>query len=483
MSGLMSGATSGAKPGVPTSVTALLAAAVMLAPAVARADRDVYDPPDSERSFARPAGQVVVHYTTVGVDAALAGDLDGSGVPDFVEEVADVADDVLTRLGADHGFRPPLGDRDHEDDGGDERLDIYLANFVGGSDGLFVVEECTDQAPFHCAGFIGMENDFAGFSYPSVDLAIRVLVSHELFHTVQAAYDPDQLAVWHEGTATWIEELLYPEQGDFERLVAGFMEKPFRPFERSVGGFGDSYAYGAAMWPYFLDLRYGGDIVTAIWERCEDTGSDPDFLDAAAAELIARGTTLEAAWIEFTRWNAETGAYAAPGRYPDAGRLAAALREVPLAAPGTATVGLEGMSARYLPVTGVPAAARIVVDSPEPVAVAVRAAGATVDGGDAVASHHEIVVRGAGALELVVTGTRRLSPAHDVTVAISDAEPPPTLPDAGVDAGAPAEGDDGDGSGCAAGGGGACLTVPLLAAALLLRRRRRARASARPISR
>jgi hypothetical protein len=454
---------------------ALLVAAVLLVPAGAWADRDIFDPPESELSFALPGGLVVVHYTTVGVDAVLADDLDGSGIPDFVEEVATVADDVLTRLGADHGFRPPLGDGDRPDNGGDDRLDIYLVNFVGGSDGLFVSEACTETAPFHCAGFIGMENDFAGFSYPSVDLAIRVLVSHELFHTVQAAYDYDQLAVWHEGTATWAEELLYPEQADFERLVAGFLSKPFRPFERSVGGFGDSYAYGAAMWPYYLDQRHGGDIVAAIWERCEDTGGDPDFLDAAEAELIARGTTLEAAWIEFTRWNAETGTYAAPGRYPDAGRLPAALREPALAAPATATVGLEGLSARYLPVTGLPATARIVVDSPEPVAVAVRAAGATVEGDDVVAAHHEIVVRGAGALELVVTGTRRLSPAHDVTVAVSDADPPPTMPDAGVgaDAGSPSEpGDDrGDGSGCAAGGGGACLPLPALAAILLRRRR------------
>jgi hypothetical protein len=448
-----------------------LVVAALLEASPASAGRDVY-PPDDERRYARPAGRVVVHYTTVGVDAVLADDIDGSGVPDFAEEVAEVADDVLTRLEGEHGFRAPLGDGDHEDDGGDDRIDLYLANFVGGSDGLFVVEECSDQ-PFHCAGFIGMENDFAGFSYPSIELAIRVLVSHELFHAVQSAYDSDQLGVWHEGTAVWVEELLYPEQSDFERLVAGFLSKPFRPFERSVGGFGDSYPYGAAMWPYFLDTRYGGDIVAAIWERCEDTGSDPDFLDAAEAELIARGTTLEAAWIEFTRWNAETGAYAAPGRYPDAGRLAAALREPAVAGVGTAALGLEGMSARYLPVTGAPAAARIVVDSPEPVAIAVRAPGATVErGADEAALRHAIVVRGAGAIEIVATGTRRLSPAHRVTVTVSDAEPA-VMPDAGMpDAGAPAEGDDG-GSGCAA-GGGAAPAVPL-AMALLLRRRRRAR--------
>jgi hypothetical protein len=431
----------------------LLVAAALAVPAAARAERDIYDPPDSERSFAGPAGAVVVHYTTVGVNAVLADDVDGSGVPDFVEEVAAVGDDVLGRL-ADHGFRPPLGDGGSDDDGGDERIDVYLANFVGGSDGLFVVEDCTDQ-PFHCAGFIGMENDFAGFSYPSVELAIRVLVSHELFHAVQSAYDSDQLAVWHE---------------DFERLVAGFLSKPFRPFERSVGGFGDAYPYGAAMWPYFLDQRHGGDIVAAIWERCEDTGGDPDFLDAAEAELVARGTTLEAAWIEFTRWNAETGPHAAPGRYPDAGRLAAALREPALVAPATATVGLEGLSARYLPVTGAPAAARIVVDSPEPVAVAVRATCASVDGDDAIATHHELVVRSAEELELVVTGTRRLSPAHAVTVAISDAEPPQAMPDAGVDAGAPADAGD-DGGGCAAGGGGGATMLPLVVAALVARRR------------
>src|SRR6185503_14232584 len=76
---------------------------------------------------------------------------------------------------------------------------------------------------------------------------------------------------------------------------------------------------------------------------------DPDFLDAADVALTARGSSLADAFTELTRWNLFTGSRAARGDYPDA----SAWSEVPTEPPFTSamtTVGIEGLSARYVPV-------------------------------------------------------------------------------------------------------------------------------------
>ena len=439
-----------------------IAAPVLIAlgaPAIAHAERDPWVAGTPAQTYARPGGKVRVHYVTTTADAVLATDADASGVPDFVEEVALRGDESLTAYAA-MGFRAPLSDGTA---GGDDRLDIYLKD-LNGSDGSFGTDSCT-QTPFRCVGYVTMENDFRGYGYPSTSIGIKVLTSHELFHAVQEAYDADQPIAWSEGSAVWAEELVYPEQGDFEGLVAAFMAKPFRPFERPGAGFGDLYPYGAAMWPYFLEAHVGPGTVAATWTGCEDTGSDPDFLDAQTAQLAAIGRTLEGEWIEFTRWNARTGDRADGTSYPDAQRLAKALREPALAAPGAATAILEGFSARYLPITGVAESSRITVTAMRPVAIEVRAIGGDADitrvGDDVAGLTHTIDVvptGGAVDLEVVISSAVRGGIQQETTVDIAPYTPPP---------------EDEGGCGCTTSSpaGGA----PLVLAALGLVRRRRAR--------
>ncbi len=254
---------------------ALVAAALIAAPTAAAADRDPWDAGTTPQTFARPGGRTRIHYVTTSPDAVPALDADATGVPDFVEEAARRGDESLAAF-ATLGFRPPLPDGAL---GGDDRLDIYLRDLAG-ADSSFTADTCA-QTPFTCSGHMTIENDFVGYSYPSVSMALRILTSHELFHAVQNAYDGDQPIAWSEGTAVWAEEVVFPEQTDFENLVAAFQAKPFRPFDRAGAGFGDLYPYGAALWPYFLEADVGAGVVAAAWVRCEDAGSDPPFLDRA----------------------------------------------------------------------------------------------------------------------------------------------------------------------------------------------------------
>lgn len=435
-----------------------LGAVLAYAPVAVAARPELAD----EATFGLDGGAVLVHYATTGPDAVPPDDADDSGVPDFVEEVARTAEEALAHFAAS-GFRRPLGDGAL---GGDARLDLYLRD-LSAADGNAVADHCDETG---CAGHAIAENDYAGYAYPSRTEAIRSVVPHELFHLVQFAYTLDQPATWAEGTAVWAVEHLYGDgNSDFERFLPAFLGRTYRPFERAVGGFGDAYPYGAALWPYFLAYRFGVSAIVAAWEGCVTS----PFLDALDAVLAERDASLATAWIEFTRINAFTGAHAIPSSYPGAERWVAAPREPALEA--TATVHVEGLSARYVPIT-LDAPMQLTVSPGGAITVAAwvaDAAGAGVEllpAGDGLAAPLE-----PGAYTLVLTGLSRGTLTTPVELALGPREEPP------VD-------DEDDAGGCAVSpiSSPASGLVPWIPLVLVPLRRRRARhpggSQRRPVS-
>jgi hypothetical protein len=281
---------------------------------------------DMEAVETLDSDRVRVHYTRVGRNAVPRIDLDRSGVSDYVELVRDRYDEYLEAY-ATMGYRAPLSDADLDDDnGGDGRFDVYLIDFFGRSDGAFQTDRCTNT----CVGYAVQENDFAGYGYPSLDVATQILASHELFHAVQASYDAGQDVIVSEGTAVWATEALEPELDDFERFVSGYLARPERPLNRpSAGVVGDPFAYGSALFFRFLEERFEDPaLVRVMWERVEDgTGgvADPTWYEALD-NLLAQdqGVDLSEAFADFALWNAFTGlgpkpegvSYREAGSYP-----------------------------------------------------------------------------------------------------------------------------------------------------------------------
>ncbi len=318
---------------------------------------DGYDEGATLLSHPSAGGNFRVWYV-VDTDDAVPGEdvAPADGVPDYVAEVAAVAEESRQVLIEDYGYRAPLVDADYlpaEEVGGDGRMDIYLLDF-GAADGAFAVDGCTDgsSGPSHCLGYMMIENDFAETDYyPSTDIAIRVVVSHEYFHGVQNAYAPGQDIKWTEGSAVWVEELIYPEQDDYENLIRGFLQKPFRAFDRPSGPtFGDPYPYGVAIWATFLAERYGVDTIRQIWLECE---GDTDYLAAIERVLADEyGDSLSAAWFAFSQWNLFTGERADPERaYASSDTWASvALEELLEGDEVKGEYAMEGLSARYVPI-------------------------------------------------------------------------------------------------------------------------------------
>ena len=84
-----------------------------------------------------------VHWVENGPDAPRLADGDASGAPDWVETTLAVFEQSWATEIGELGYRAPRSDLDSFENGGDERLDIYLANV--GADALF--GWCTSDDP------------------------------------------------------------------------------------------------------------------------------------------------------------------------------------------------------------------------------------------------------------------------------------------------------------------------------------------------
>jgi MYXO-CTERM domain-containing protein len=273
-----------------------------------------FDPSDDVRSHDTAGGAVRVWYSAAGPNAVLADDVDGSGVPDFAEQVGAVAEEVVDLYMAT-GFKPLVPDAG---DGGSDALDIYLVDFGGDADGAWSSERCDSDG--RCSGWFAMENDFSGYGYRDLDTAIRVLVSHELFHGIQAAYT-NELPVWlSEGTAVWAEHLYDPENEDFLRFCDAYLDDVGRSLDEPPAGPVPTFAYATGLWWWFLADRHGDDALVALLDTTDGDPGDP--LASMDALLAQRGDTLRAAWTTFVTWNGATGSRAGGiDGYPFADRI------------------------------------------------------------------------------------------------------------------------------------------------------------------
>ncbi len=279
-----------------------------------------FDETDTVVTYDSEQGLVRVWYSVEGNNAVDLDDLDGSGVPDFVEAVGASSESVLL-VYETAGFRLPLSD---EGKGGSDALDAYLVDFGGDADGMWA-SECGGSSGA-CSGYFTMENDFAGYGYSDLDEAVRVLTSHELFHGVQAAYAQSE-AVWFlEGTATWAEHLYDPFNDDFIRFCSYYLDDAGRSLSEPPAGPVPAFAYATALWWFHLAERHGESVMVEMMEAFAEHPDDDELLVAMTEIEAAHGSTLWDDFSEFSMRNLATGdrAGAFSGEYP----FAAELREV-----------------------------------------------------------------------------------------------------------------------------------------------------------
>ncbi len=316
---------------------AVLAAVAAILPAAAHARPDKpksgelwkYADPTKIETLDTAGGAFRLHFTRQGPDAVPAGDGNADGFPDYVQELGEMYEKVLTFY-QKLGFAKPPSD---EGAGGDGRFDVYLLDFAGKGDGNFVSESCLADV---CSGYMVQENDFADYSYPSVDYANRILSSHEFFHAVQAGYDAKQSSIISEGTAVWATEQYDASLYDFENFIPGYLQHPDRSLDKPMIGPVDGFSYGSALFFQFLGERYGPQAILHLWQDCKNGArgiANPGWFEALAA-LCERefGSSFAEEFTTFAMWNLRTAVYADPAvsyakgaAYPKVASLAAKL--------------------------------------------------------------------------------------------------------------------------------------------------------------
>lgn len=263
-----------------------------------------YDDGDVVLSHDDPGGLVRVHYTAAGAHTAPAADVDADGVPDYVAQVGATVDEVFASY-EKLGVRTPLFEAELGlgELGGSPAFDVYLLDFAGNADGIFLVDAC-DGDPPRCAGAFAMENDFAGYGYASTTAAIDTVTSHELFHAVQGAYAADLPLWFSEGTATWAERQFRADSEDFLRLCDYYLADTTRSLYKPPAGPVPAFAYGTALWFDFLTTRHSPALLDEILVAAAD---DPAVITSMEAAISAADDTLAAAWATFAAWNLATG--------------------------------------------------------------------------------------------------------------------------------------------------------------------------------
>lgn len=277
-------------------------------------------------SYASPGGRFRIHYTTTDSDAVFQPTVitNPAGVPNYVYNMALIADSVYDRMITDMGYPVPPAD-DGYPEGGDDRYDIYLINlspsFLGATypDSIDYEGDSTQAT-----SFIVLDNDYSSIArYRDNPLPIvRVTLAHEYFHAVQFGMDwreadfvpfGNQLLfarAWMEMSAVWMEEIMYDNINDYYGYLPEFFNQPGKSIEQ-FNSLTDLHPYASAVWPIFLTEYFNNpDMIREIWLRCGELGYGNDFLEASqqVIDSISGGTEDWASvFREFALWNYFTG--------------------------------------------------------------------------------------------------------------------------------------------------------------------------------
>ena len=271
--------------------------------------------PVLNQSAMSAAGHFKIHYNTTGIHAVATTDADGNGVPDYVDETARAFENAWDVQITQMGYSPPPSD-------GDGVYDIYIKNLASQSAYGFTYPIAFPELV--TPSYMEIDNNFTDNIYFTRGIdGLKVTASHEFHHAVQFAYYADfDAAWWQELTATWMEDVVYPEINDFYQYMScpSSLSCIYDDPEASLDKFsGSLHPFGGAIFAHYLEQVYGAEAIKSVWDLLK--ARDPSSYDLS---LIDQGLPLggfEGVLPRFSVWNYLTNTRARTGYYSEAADL------------------------------------------------------------------------------------------------------------------------------------------------------------------
>lgn len=250
-----------------------------------------------------------VHWGDLALPPAADLPPNENGVPDFVDSVLDAAATSRAVQNGTLGWRDPIPDGGR---GGGPQVDIYLADLERNLFGYVAPDPGQDGRSR--SAYLVIDNDYRKFSGDPIEL-MQVTLAHEYNHILHFAYDTFQDLWMFESTATWMEDLVYPEINDYLFFVDAFARRPGRPLAEQDRG--ASKLYGSAMWNHWLTAAHSAATVRRAW--AVSALVQPESFAVAAYDAAIKDSGGRSFSREFARFAAATAEWNSSASFPDAG--------------------------------------------------------------------------------------------------------------------------------------------------------------------
>jgi hypothetical protein len=263
-------------------------------------NRNAYSVPEAKGSPAC-SRHFCVHWVTEGLDAPNPTDKNGDGVPDFVERVLKVAEQVHRVENGRLGWREPRSDG--RKGGRKGKTDVYLSQIGGELFGYAAPDrgQATKQhrIPRRLHGYLVLDNDYSAFEFPHTKPIsdLEVTFAHEYDHILQFGYDAYQDPWFAESTATWMEDQVYNGIDDYLRYVRRWVKLWETPLTTS-----SIKEYGSAVWNQWLARHYNEAIIRKAWAGAID--ARPGGFSVASYARAIRAAGPSSFSRDFTRFAA-----------------------------------------------------------------------------------------------------------------------------------------------------------------------------------
>jgi len=243
-----------------------------------------------------------VHWVDQGLDAPRPKDTNGDGIPDYVERVLAVAEQVHEIENEKLGWREPLSDGTLG--GGDGETDVYLAE-IGPQLFGYAAPDRGQAGPRgrssrHLYGYLVLDNDYEPFEFPNTTQSrdLKVTFAHEYNHILQFGYDAYEDPWFAESTAVWMEDQVYNGINDYLRYVRRWVKLWDTPLTAN-----SLKEYGTAVWNEWLAHHYGRALIREAW--ADAAKARPDGFAVAAYESAIRAAGGAGFGHDFSRFAAD----------------------------------------------------------------------------------------------------------------------------------------------------------------------------------